>query len=276
MILDVQTVKDYLQIQGTGDDDRIQLAARQAEASAAKYCGRDQFESKWYVRTEDMGRWRSSIVVPVRPVVANVCVSFGDDGFSFMGSDATTGTPGEITFTDHDLATGDGPFRLIGKSDAEIPSGLAVGIDYYAIAVDADTIRLALTAADAEAGTAVSITDAPLGKLTRLVGPFISPRDVVLDPFPGIIRLRVGTLWPSTPVTVVWRAGLCENGDDAPDDLIGALCEQAAYRFRQGGINGRLGLVQADKPAGVVDHYTTTEWAPGVRAILENYKVRNL
>jgi hypothetical protein len=62
-----------------------------------------------------------------------------------------------ITSSTHGLKTGDGPIRLTNSGGA-LPAGYAADTDYYVIYVDADTIKLATTRANAYAGTAVAIT----------------------------------------------------------------------------------------------------------------------
>jgi len=275
MILDVGSVKDFLGIVGIGDDARVQAAAGHAEGMAARYCGRQQFESTWFVKTFNLDNYRTRVIVPVRPIVAPVNVTFSDEGFAFMDADVTTGTPGSITFVDHGLGTGDGPFRFMSTTGPNLPTPINTATDYWVIAVDANTIRLALSEADATAGTAISITSTN-GGFHRIIGPFLDRSDVVVEALSGIVSLRGGVQWPRAMVTLVWRAGLCENGDDAPDDLFGALVEQAAYRYLQAGTSGRLGESGQEKPSGVRSTYVTTDWAPGILAVLDSYRLRNL
>lgn len=277
MILDIDSVKTFLDHSTSDDDARITAAMRQAEQAAAKWCGRDQFESKWYTRTEDLGDKRRAVIAPVRPLTGVPSLCLSDLGFAFLGSQVTTGSPGEITFEDHQLTTGDGPFRVISMGDGSfLPGGLNPALDYWIVRVNDDTIRLATSEANAEAGTAVDISTAPAGGMNRLIGPCLTRSETRFEPGSGVVSLRADAVLPIGPVTLVFRAGLCENGDDAPDDLFQACVEQAAYRFRQAGKVGRLGIVQSEKPAAVVDQYVVAEWAPGVLACLDNYKLRNL
>lgn len=46
-----------------------------------------------------------------------------------------------------------------GTSTGTLPAGLSTGVDYYVIVVDANTIKLATSLANAQAGTAINITD---------------------------------------------------------------------------------------------------------------------
>lgn len=277
MILDIDSLKAFLEITTMDDDERLQMAMGVAEGEAAKHCGRNQFEHAWLVKTFDLDtEFRTKLIVPVRPIVAVPRVTYGDEGFGFVGSDVTTGVPGEIDFPNHGLSTGAGPFAFVTQPGGVLPVPLSSALDYYIIAVDTSTIRLALTAQDALDGIAISITDASGIGLHRLIGPFIDRRSLTYNPDSGVIGLQRGAQWPKTSVSVVFRAGLCEDGNDAPDDLFGALLEQAAFRFRQGGKGGRLGLVGSEKPAGVRDQYVVSEWAPGVLSVLANYRLWNI
>jgi len=55
-----------------------------------------------------------------------------------------------ITALTHGLATGDGPFRMIG---ATLPEGVSDAVPYWVIVLDVDTLQLALSETDALAGT---------------------------------------------------------------------------------------------------------------------------
>lgn len=62
----------------------------------------------------------------------------------------------EITIPTHGLTTG-----MLGRltTTGTLPAGLSLATDYFVIVVDANTIQLATTLANAQAGTAVDITD---------------------------------------------------------------------------------------------------------------------
>lgn len=62
----------------------------------------------------------------------------------------------EITIPTHGLTTG-----MLGRltTTGTLPAGLSLATDYFIIVVDANTIQLATTLANAQAGTAVDITD---------------------------------------------------------------------------------------------------------------------
>lgn len=65
-------------------------------------------------------------------------------------------TDNEVTIPSHGYLTG-----AVGQLTATgtLPAPLATGTDYYIIKVDANTVKFATSAANAEAGTAVNITD---------------------------------------------------------------------------------------------------------------------
>ncbi len=63
------------------------------------------------------------------------------------------------------MATGDGPVRLT-TSAADLPNGYAENANYFLIVVDATTLKLAISKADALAGTPVTISDDGTGTHT--------------------------------------------------------------------------------------------------------------
>lgn len=68
-----------------------------------------------------------------------------------------------ITVVDHGLATGDGPFRLVPDDDVELPAPLDIATEYWAIRVDDDTLKLALSADDATGDVAIDLLDVGVG-----------------------------------------------------------------------------------------------------------------
>lgn len=65
-----------------------------------------------------------------------------------------------LTTVAHGYATG---MKCQVASDTTLPAGLTGGTDYYAIVLTADTFKLAVSQANALAGTAVDVTDAGTG-----------------------------------------------------------------------------------------------------------------
>jgi hypothetical protein len=80
--------------------------------------------------------------------------------FTFVDADVSTAND-TITETAHGLLTGSA-FTL-SNSGGALPTGLAAATTYYAIKVDADTFKVATSAANANAGTAIDITAAAGG-----------------------------------------------------------------------------------------------------------------
>ena len=81
------------------------------------------------------------------------------DSFIFVDGDVITGAD-TITETAHTRETGD---KLRLTSSGILPTPLELSTDYYVIFVDANTFKLATTAANANAGTAIDITAAAGG-----------------------------------------------------------------------------------------------------------------
>lgn len=80
----------------------------------------------------------------------------------FASADIDTGTD-TLTAVDHGLFTG-----LVGQftTSDTLPTGISALTDYFVIVVDADTIKIASSLANALAGTAVNITNAGVGDQT--------------------------------------------------------------------------------------------------------------
>lgn len=78
---------------------------------------------------------------------------------TFVDGDVDTGTE-EVTIADHTFTTGD---AITLTTTGVLPGGLATATTYYIIRNDANTIRFATSAANAEAGTAIDITSAAGG-----------------------------------------------------------------------------------------------------------------
>lgn len=129
---------------------------------------------------------------------------------SVMGSDEPVGqvdllerfafAPGDVTAAAdtiaevaHGLATGDGPF-FVANTGGGLPAGLAATTPYWAIRVDADTLKLAASKANALANTPVNITTAGTGahSLTGgwavyVGGALVAPADITFSTPNGFI-----------------------------------------------------------------------------------------
>lgn len=99
----------------------------------------------------------NGLLVALNAVVgANYTATFAPLTFTpktFTVADQPTG---KLTVTGHGLNTGDGPFQL--TTTGGLPTGLSTLTNYWAIAVDANTIQLATSLANALAGTAIVLS----------------------------------------------------------------------------------------------------------------------
>src|SRR5580704_10548448 len=64
----------------------------------------------------------------------------------------------ELTITAHGQVTGAGPSRLLAGTGGVIPTGLAALTDYWLIVVDANTVKLASSSANAMSNTPVTFS----------------------------------------------------------------------------------------------------------------------
>jgi microcystin-dependent protein len=81
----------------------------------------------------------------------------------------TIATPGVVTITAHGLQTGD-PIYL--TTTGALPTGLAANTRYFAIRIDANTLRIATSQANAAAGTAINTTGSQSGVHTLRRSPY--------------------------------------------------------------------------------------------------------
>jgi hypothetical protein len=92
-------------------------------------------------------------------------------------------TTDQLTIAAHGLATERGPCRLLTDGGAP-PTALTAETDYFVIAVDADTVKLAASVDDARAGVAVAFSDNGTGthrldvQITAALSFLTTARDV--------------------------------------------------------------------------------------------------
>jgi hypothetical protein len=122
-----------------------------------------------------------------------------DDGLGGSFSEEFTAAASDVvTFgAPHGLATGDGPFFV--SSDGTLPAGLTAATPYWAIVLDATTINLAASHADAVAAVPVpvDITDAGTGTHTMEHAPSVDGTAnsyLVNDELSGETGFQVGNL----------------------------------------------------------------------------------
>ena len=128
---------------------------------------------------DSLGSWTSAYIgtadadaFPVgfcRLASANNQVGINVEGaqISTLGrsSDASSVSTAQntLTITSHPFATGD---RVLVSSTGVIPGGLSGAISYFVISASADTIKLALTYAEAQSGSEIDIQTIGSGTIT--------------------------------------------------------------------------------------------------------------
>jgi hypothetical protein len=169
-----------------------------------------------------------------------------------------TGTPGALTVTGHALQTGDGPVRLATTGTA--PGGLAVDVDYWAIRLTDDTLRLALSHLGAvETPAPVAISSAGTGA-HRLVDTAAT--------------LRAGAECLATTQSTGLRtvSVQCYGGDAVDDDSPLSILRRVRAALELPAIRGALwasgvGLQRAGAPADRSVTVTPGRFEP--RAVME-------
>lgn len=93
----------------------------------------------------------------------------GDAQASSVSATATItiASPGVVTITGHGLTTGK---KIYFTTTGALPTGLTASTTYYVIFVDANTFRLATSAANALAGTAINTSGSQSGVHTAFYG----------------------------------------------------------------------------------------------------------
>jgi hypothetical protein len=124
----------------------------------------------------------------------------GARGYSVI-AEVTVTTPAAVEFTaeadDDSLTIEDHGFKTglkcqVSNDGGALPTGLSGATDYFVIVVDADTIQLASSLVNAQAGTAIELDDDGTGTQT------ITPTSLA----GGSIKLQAsidGTVWVDVP-----------------------------------------------------------------------------
>ena len=97
-------------------------------------------------------------------LAGDIAIQQGVTPFNFTSSEINTGTD-QITITGHGLSTADSVTYKTGTGSTA-PSPLNDEQEYFAIVVDSNTIKLAASVVDANANTAIDITNAGSGSHT--------------------------------------------------------------------------------------------------------------
>lgn len=118
--------------------------------------------------------------------------SAGCDSVS-VGCDITLATPDTETFTDDDVDIVDDTVTVAAHgykvglkvqltTTDTLPTGLSLSTDYFIIVVDVNTIKFATSLANANAGTAVNITNAgPGGTTNTITATALAGSNVILQ-----------------------------------------------------------------------------------------------
>lgn len=107
-----------------------------------------------------------------------------------------------LTITAHGLVTGDGFAAIYTDASGTLPSPLAAATDYWAIRVDANTIKLASSSANAMLGTAINLTSTGSGTLQLLRGlPYRRPRIAI--PGQQVFSADLNDVWLS--LVALWN-----------------------------------------------------------------------
>jgi len=116
-----------------------------------------------YNRLENVVAWHRHVIGGKSDTTKNII----QQQISFTSNSTIVNTTNNtITLSSHGLSTGD-PVYYYAASN--IIGGLDNSTLYYTIASDSNTIKLATTAANATAGTAVSLTSAPSSNTTQYI-----------------------------------------------------------------------------------------------------------
>lgn len=108
-----------------------------------------------------VGFYRVTAVTTTTEQATTNTLGYGDTFTADAGTDVITWT--STTNIPSNILTGT---RVRLTTTTTLPAGLATGTDYYVIAIDGSTCKLATSYANAVAGTAINITDAGTGTHT--------------------------------------------------------------------------------------------------------------
>ena len=116
-----------------------------------------------YNRLESVVAWHRHIIGGKSDTTKNII----QQSISFTSNSSNVNTTANtITISSHGLSTADPVYYYAGSNAI---GGLNNSTLYYAIATDSNTIKLATTASNATAGTAISFTSAPSSDTTQYI-----------------------------------------------------------------------------------------------------------
>jgi len=88
-------------------------------------------------------------------------ISISSTGSGLIVGSGISVSADTITMPSHGFSTGDGPITI--STNGTVPGGLDTTTNYYAIAIDNNTFKLATNPTNAANGTAVNITSGASG-----------------------------------------------------------------------------------------------------------------
>jgi hypothetical protein len=114
---------------------------------------------------DEGGKNNSFVLNAMQPVIYGIEAS-NPGAKTFDGASAVTTGTEQIAITAHGFLDGDGVIIIAGTGTLPTGTGISDGAELFIIKVDANTIKLATTQANALAGTAIDITVAGSGTIT--------------------------------------------------------------------------------------------------------------
>lgn len=198
-------------------------------------------------------------------------LAFTFTAFTFTADNTTS----RLTATGNPLQTGDGPIRP-SNSGGALPTGLSAGTDYYWIAIDANIGQLALSRANALAGTPVvtfstdgtgTQTMNPQGGTTRVTDTAIT-RNLTVD---GNVTVT-GTVFHATGYTYMAASGI----EQVPDITKVARGPNGSLTF-SASRSGSTGILYSlSLPVGLTVHKISFAYSRGGNQLAFSLSLNNL
>lgn len=140
--------------------------AETAAAAVQSYAFDERYPKNFYVYPPQPAASQGYVEVSYSALVADLVQP---SSFDFVDGDVDV-TANSISETGHGLGTGS---AVVLSTTGVLPAGLSAATTYYAIRVDEDNFKLATSAVNARAGTAIDITAAAGGGTHTLTSSFL-------------------------------------------------------------------------------------------------------
>ena len=203
-----------------------------------------------YNRLENVVAWHRHIIGGKSDTTKNII----QQSISFTSNSSNVSTTNNtITISSHGLSTAD-PIYYYAASN--IIGGLNNSTLYYAIASDSNTIKLATTASNATAGTAVSFTSAPSSDTTQYI-------------YQGV-NISSNFIYSASHGFVTGDIFYYDNTGTA----IGGLSENTKYYIEK--IDNNQFKLYSDKTLGTVVSLTSAHTSEQTDNILTHAKVESV